>query len=908
MTDLPEDRDPIDALAEEFVHRYRRGEDPSITEYAQRYPELADDIHELFPAATLLEDLKGPPGARARSAEVTVELPRQLGDFRLVREIGRGGMGVVYEAEQVSLGRRVALKVLPAEARLGPEQLARFRREAQAAGRLHHSNIVPVFGVGEHEGLHYYVMQLIPGVGLDRVLAQFRRDNTPHPQPLSPAGVGPASRAGPEAVPLGSRHLPAAARGEQDSDVPGLVPFDHPDYFRQVARLGAQVADALAYAHAQGVLHRDIKPANLLVDAQGTAWVTDFGLAKLLEQDDLTQPGEMAGTLRYSPPERFKGQSDARGDIFSLGLTLYELLTLRPACDETDPGRLLLQVTQANIPRPRARNPVIPRDLETVVLHCLAPEPQRRYGAAAALAADLRRFLDDRPVRARRAGVVEHAWRWCRRNPAVAGLSAALLLAVALGNALVVWKWREASANLAQAHQSQKETLAALEVGDEQRKRAEGNLDLAIEAFGRIGRQLAPSRPGVPVEAGDDDVPAPVVVTPEAAAVLQDMVRFYERYAATNRNDPRLTRDAARALCQVGTIRLRLGQPRKAALSFEKSVELLEAQLDQKLELARTHNDLGVALRQAGRLSAALAAHGKALDGLQKGATPQVPALIRLEQARAYNLRGTLETRQLRFHDAEASQRQALDLLGRLVEEDKKHPGYRHLLARASFDLAVVAWRGEGRPEAHELRATALEVLGKLAEDFPAVPNYRAELAEMLLAGPPWLLISPRQAREAERRCRRAVELAAALASRYPAVPEYRLLLARSHQRLGQAELVQGKSKEAVTELRQALDLHRALVPAQPNLPGYRMLALEARLTLGEALRQRGELAESAGVLRDGLQELKKLPPAAARSPFGRRLHVRFYRSLGATLVRQGKKEEAGEFFRQAEELGGKRP
>src|SRR5262245_43875722 len=150
--DLPldaTDRDPLEALTEQFVARYRRGEAPSVEEYAARYPELAGDIRDLFPAATLLEDIKGTP----RPAAPIAPVPEQLGDFRLVREVGRGGMGIVYEAQQVSLGRRVALKVLP-QARLGPEQLDRFRREARAAGRLHHTNIVPVFGVGEHQGMH----------------------------------------------------------------------------------------------------------------------------------------------------------------------------------------------------------------------------------------------------------------------------------------------------------------------------------------------------------------------------------------------------------------------------------------------------------------------------------------------------------------------------------------------------------------------------------------------------------------------------------------------------------------------------------------------------------------------------------------------------------------------------------
>src|SRR3954447_15450030 len=396
------DRDPIDALAEEFVTAYRRGEAPSVDDYAERYPELAADIRELFPAATLLEDLKTPPGTPRPPPP-----PERLGDFRIVREIGRGGMGVVYEAEQGSLGRRVALKMLPAHPRLGPDQLERFRREARAAGRLHHTNIVPVFGVGEHDGTPYYVMQLIAGQGLERVLARLRAAQSRLTSPRSDSTHVPPGRGG-NADPTTPGDLtppplsvePTEVFGERGplsagvaphaggSGSPVVPPFNTPAYYRFVARLGAQVADALDHAHRQGILHRDVKPANLLLDQAGAVWVTDFGLPKLLEHDALPLPGEVAGTLRYSAPERFAGRSDTRTDVYSLGLTLYELLTLRPAYDEPDPSRLLLQVTQARITRPRTLEPSVPRDLETVVLRCLTPEPARRYGTAKDLADD----------------------------------------------------------------------------------------------------------------------------------------------------------------------------------------------------------------------------------------------------------------------------------------------------------------------------------------------------------------------------------------------------------------------------------------------------------------------------------------------------------------------------------------
>jgi WD40 repeat protein/tetratricopeptide (TPR) repeat protein len=211
-----------------------------------------------------------------------------------------------------------------------------------------------------------------------------------------------------------------------------------------VARVGIQVAEALAYAHGQGVLHRDIKPSNLLLDTEGTVWVTDFGLAKAADSDDLTHTGDIVGTLRYMPPERFGGHGDARSDVYALGLTLYELLTLRPAFDEANRARLIEQVLHAEPPRPRKLNPAVPRDLETVVLKATSRDPAHRYPTAAEMAEDLKRFVEDKPIRARRVSEAERLWRWCRRNPTMAALALALVLALLVGSGVSTWKWHEA--------------------------------------------------------------------------------------------------------------------------------------------------------------------------------------------------------------------------------------------------------------------------------------------------------------------------------------------------------------------------------------------------------------------------------------------------------------------------------
>jgi serine/threonine protein kinase/WD40 repeat protein/Tfp pilus assembly protein PilF len=497
MSDFQSELDPVEELAESFLTRYRRGERPAVTEYTQKYPELADKIRDLFPALVMMEELGSVAGhPETPSDSPTAEgrqMPRQLGEYRILREVGRGGMGVVYEAVQESLGRHVALKVLAFHGLVKPTYLERFGREARAAARLHHTNIVPVFGIGEHQGIHYYAMQFIQGQGLDAVLKEVRRLRNIRDESadrkaelrgeltvsiahslLTGQYEGPPENSGTrtpewETSPGSRSGVSSAAVGITSSTSnrdSGLASQPEAQYFRSVARLAVQVAEALDYAHKQGILHRDIKPSNLLLDTRGTVWITDFGLVKAEDSDELTSPGDIVGTVRYMAPERFQGTAEPGNDIYGLGITLFELLTLRPAFEDSNRARLIERVTHDDPPRPRKLDSHIPKDLETIVLKAIAKDPARRYAGAEEMAEDLRRFLADRPIRARRASSLEKVVRWCRRNPAIAGLSgfaAVLLLLIAVGlpvaallrkernEALVNLERAEAAEHLAQA-------------------------------------------------------------------------------------------------------------------------------------------------------------------------------------------------------------------------------------------------------------------------------------------------------------------------------------------------------------------------------------------------------------------------------------------------------------------------
>jgi serine/threonine protein kinase/WD40 repeat protein/tetratricopeptide (TPR) repeat protein len=438
-------------LAEEFLERYRAGERPPLSEYTDRHPDLAAEICEVFPAMAMMEKIAiadrslaaAPPGRPAANGPAL----HQLGDYRILREVGRGGMGIVYEAEQVSLGRHVALKVLPGSWLLNTTFLERFRREAKAAARLHHTNIVPVFGTGEADGTHFYAMQFIRGEGLDRVLHDLRRLRSG--PPAGPAEAETVTVAGRLASGVFTAGDTAPNPAEPIADITrsGLT-GSRPNaaYYRSVARVGLQVAEALAYSNKQGILHRDIKPSNLLIDLQGTVWVTDFGLAKA-DGDDLTHTGDIVGTIRYMAPERFDGRSLPQSDVYSLGLTLYEMVAHRPAFEAANRAKMVEQVLHELPPRLRKADPHLPRDLETIIGKAIAKDPADRYPTADAFAEDLRRFLSDRAVLARRATPLETVWRWCRRNPAVAGLLAAvavLLVVVAAGSTVATVRLRTA--------------------------------------------------------------------------------------------------------------------------------------------------------------------------------------------------------------------------------------------------------------------------------------------------------------------------------------------------------------------------------------------------------------------------------------------------------------------------------
>lgn len=396
-------REPLEVLVSRFSDAVRRGENPSIEEYALRYGDWADQIRELFPLIQTLERWKSDKEVECLRRSVPDDFPvRRVGNYQFIRELGRGGMGIVFEAVQEGTGRRLAVKLLPWRFAADMSHWKdRFHREATTIARLRHANIVRVYTFGTSQGYCYYVMQLVEGVSLDWIIRRLRES-------ADLVYVDEIRRAGREdrdtsRLPSGGEPAPVACGLRRDS-------------WRDFASIGMQVALALAHAHEKGVLHNDIKPANLLLERTGHVIVTDFGIGRRGSGDLAQEEEHPTGTLRYMAPERLLGRSEVRSDIYSLGVTLYELVTQQPAFDAGDRRQLMDRIVRAQVSPLREVVPQIPRPLETIILNAMAADPLERYQSAQALATDLLRFINGLSVRSTRPGAFRRALRWCRRQ------------------------------------------------------------------------------------------------------------------------------------------------------------------------------------------------------------------------------------------------------------------------------------------------------------------------------------------------------------------------------------------------------------------------------------------------------------------------------------------------------------
>ena len=701
----PPEEDPRLVQALRDYREAMRGQwKPERQEFLARYPEIAQALAECLDGlewiqlagSELREAVAGEPSASR--PELDMPAGTTLGDFRILREIGRGGMGVVYLALQASLHRVVALKVLPFAVALDAPQVQRFRHEAHAAAILHHAHIVPVFSVGSERGVHYFAMQYIEGQTLADLIRRLR-----------PAEGSPAARASGSEGARGTvaKHGSLTAR----APAPALAFGSGASLFRMAARWGEQAAEALAHAHHQGVVHRDIKPANLLVDRHGHLWVSDFGLARLRADAGSTRTGGVVGTLRYMSPEQALGKHglvDHRTDIYALGVTLYELVTLTPAFAGGEQEGLLRQLAWEEPPRPRQINPAIPKELEIIVLKAMAKEPQDRYATAQDLADDLRRFLEDRPIRARPLTFWERGCRWARRHRVVVGVAAGT---AALAGVVLVVTTLLVTAAYRSETEHRRQAVANQEL-------AQKNLQLALKVLDQIYLQAVEQRyPRDPRRRQED------------GELLRQALHFYEEFARENHVDPEVRNQCGRAYFRAGQIYQLLGEQRRAAQAYRESIRVLTRLAEEAPDNVAYEEALLQSILDLGRLLLAGKQAHEAAGEFRRALSRAQRAVDRQPETHPYRAHlavchGCLgqfykETRQAA--EAEAEYLRSIALLQRLTEDVPAEPFYLEALASFYHDLgALLADAGGRLDQAEDFFRQAVAVWERREQAFPA--------------------------------------------------------------------------------------------------------------------------------------------------------------------------------------------
>lgn len=896
----------FDQLVCEVSAKLEAGRSIDLDALAEAHPQHAERLRRLLPTLQAVADLAQPVTTGPRAPQSQTEPAMTigvLGDFRIVREVGRGGMGVVYEVEQVSLGRRLALKVLPFTATLDPRQLQRFRNEAQAAAALQHPNIVGIHSVGCERGVHYYAMQYIEGHTLAQVIEELRRQKpanskrqtgrsrqrgepsweqwldeqaglaksdtaptasyaTPLPQPDG-AAKGPP-HAAPETPNFQASALKPQPAAGTKSELPAGISTDalspSPKFFRASAQLAVQAAEALDYAHEMGVVHRDVKPSNLMVDTAGHLWVTDFGLAMTRKDPALTMTGDIVGTLRYMSPEQALGdrrQMDHRTDIYSLGVTLYELLTLQPACAGANRERLIRRLVEEEPRRPRLVNPAIPRDLETIVLKATAKEPGQRYATAREMAEDLKRFLTDRPIRARRPTLAERAAKWARRHRAATWSAVAALAvcvaALAASTLIVLGAYqrekeqeRIAQRNYAQAQQQERIAKANAAKAQKNFEKARQAVD---DMYSNVAEKWLQHQPKV---------------TQLQREFLQKALAFYEGMSKEEGADPEVRSEAARALRRMAFIQKNL-QDRPAAEKlywqcYRKFAELTNQHPDRPeflVDLARSHVDLADIYALAGRNTEARQETELANEVLTKLGTPSFrDAKHRARLAAALGLLSSRLMEEMRLPEADVALKTQLKILESLVADFPADIDYRGQLAINYSQRGRQAYRWCEFEASERAYREAAARLTKLLEERPNDRPFRFELAIVL--GNLGLTLSHRQDHaQAIALVRQAIPILERLVADEPDIPDYQEVLAKQWHNL--VECTDHKqTADGEKYRRAALEIYERLADRYPNVGKYANNAFQCTLFIQAELHQKGKLEQVREVVERSLFRSQK--------------------------------------------------
>lgn len=568
-------------LLDAYLIGLEQGNPPSPEQLCQQHPDLADALKIYLEQLQQLYGLTTPPTEHSASDYSTGRqldngksfngqsfhgkaqvdnAPGQLGDFILQREIGRGGMGIVYQSHQTSLNRTVAIKLLPLASTLNPHQITRFHNEAHAAGLLQHENIVPVYSVGVEQGIHFYAMQFIDGESIDKWIEDRRLQGAQFKLRAANAHGG---------------RLIGNSTG--DSQMPA---------WRPIVSWAAQVADALQAAHEAGIVHRDIKPSNLLLDKHGKIWITDFGLARVVSDVSLTATGDLLGTMRYMSPEQARGESalvDGRCDIYSLAATTYEMLALRPLHEGSEAATLLRAIDAHQLTPLRSLRRGLPVDLETVLSKALSKSRDDRYQTAQEMADDLRRVLAGQPTQARPPSMLDRLSQWSvkHRQAVLTTLAVGFLALVGLtiGMAMLAAEKRKS---------------------DDNARRSDRNAQLARTAVDELGSQIAELLAEVPAA---ENV---------RRRLLSQTLAYHQRFASAAGSEPALSEDLAITFGKIGLLNSQLGDLAESLDALHRSEQLYQqlaisspTNLDYQLSWSIAQNNLAEALQRSGKVEEA---------------------------------------------------------------------------------------------------------------------------------------------------------------------------------------------------------------------------------------------------------------------------------------------------------------